>query len=429
MKRVCLDMSATLIHHGHIRLIKNTKELYPKSRLVIALTSDEEIIKHKGYRPELNFVERKEIILSIKGVDEVICSSWEINQKFIKENNIDLLVHGNDNSNPVKQMHVLPRTEGISSTILRERAFHSIISKRNNDKVMYTPGPAQLSAEGVLNLRPVFGRGDSEYELIENNVLNGLKKLTNKEHVVRLQGGSTNGIEIAMMNFLKGKVLFIDSGYYSNRSYNMAKNNLVLSDLDIVVCKPDEIKNYLNSKLDWIFLAHSETGNGWKFSDKYLENLKDDFPNTKFMFDSTASINLESENISDVQCFSSCKGLGGITGAAFIAFKVEQVKLRKLPFTFDLKTYENKLFTGPYHAICSLEYSINNLNLIRENVRKQKDKFLNQNKEDVIFPLENQPLISTKVTKTFSNDSGEIFYIPRTVKKGESIVCHFNKMF
>jgi 2-aminoethylphosphonate-pyruvate transaminase len=422
-------MSATLIHHGHIRLINNVKSSYPDCYLIIALTSDEEIQEHKGYDAELSFEHRKEIIGSIKGVDEVIVSPWRIDSKFIEDNSIDLLAHGSDNSNPVDNIFILPRTEGVSSTELRERAFFSIISKRNKRKEMFTPGPAQLSAEGILNLRPVFGRGDAEYDRIEKTVLDGLMKLTSKNSIVRLQGGSTNGIEIAMMNFLQGRVLFIDSGYYSNRSLNMAKNNFVLSNLDIISCSPDEIHNYDDDTIDWIFLAHSETGNGWKFSDDYLDQLKQNFPKTRFMFDSTASINLEYENISDVQCFSSCKGLGGITGAAFIAYNVDKVDGRNLPFTFDISTYENKLFTGPYHAICSLEYSVKNLDKIRVNVKKQKEIFIKANKENIIFSAENQPLISTKVSKKIVGSSDEIHYIPRTVKEGESIVCHFNKMF
>ena len=39
-------MSATLIHHGHIRLLKKASKL---GEVVVALTTDEEIIKHKGY--------------------------------------------------------------------------------------------------------------------------------------------------------------------------------------------------------------------------------------------------------------------------------------------------------------------------------------------------------------------------------------------
>ena len=41
-KLILVDMSATLIHHGHIRLIKKASEL---GEVVIALTSDEEIKK------------------------------------------------------------------------------------------------------------------------------------------------------------------------------------------------------------------------------------------------------------------------------------------------------------------------------------------------------------------------------------------------
>ena len=37
-----VDMSATLIHHGHIRLLKRAKKF---GYLIVGLTSDEEIFK------------------------------------------------------------------------------------------------------------------------------------------------------------------------------------------------------------------------------------------------------------------------------------------------------------------------------------------------------------------------------------------------
>ena len=39
-KRVLVDMSATLIHHGHIRLLKKASKL---GNVIVALTSDNEI--------------------------------------------------------------------------------------------------------------------------------------------------------------------------------------------------------------------------------------------------------------------------------------------------------------------------------------------------------------------------------------------------
>ena len=119
-KRIMVDMSATLIHHGHIRLLKAAKAL---STVIVALTVDDEIISKKGYRPELSFNERKEILEAIRYVDEVVPSKWLINEAYLDQHNIDLLVHGHDNSNPINQerLVILPRTEGIGSSMMRNR--------------------------------------------------------------------------------------------------------------------------------------------------------------------------------------------------------------------------------------------------------------------------------------------------------------------
>ena len=44
-KRVMVDMSATLIHHGHVRLIKKAAEY---GDVIVGLTSDEEIFKKEA---------------------------------------------------------------------------------------------------------------------------------------------------------------------------------------------------------------------------------------------------------------------------------------------------------------------------------------------------------------------------------------------
>jgi len=124
-KRIMVDMSATLIHHGHIRILKAAKKL---GIVVLALTKDSEILAKKGYVPELNFKERREICMAIKYVDEVIPCPWLIDEDFLDRNNIDLLVHGSDNQNLInpKRILVLPRTKGISSTLLRIRVLRTV---------------------------------------------------------------------------------------------------------------------------------------------------------------------------------------------------------------------------------------------------------------------------------------------------------------
>ena len=121
-KRILVDMSVTLLHNGHIRLLKAASKL---GHVIVALTTDEEILKWKGYESELDFSARKEILEALRYVDEVLPSPWLIDDDFLDAHSIDLLVHGEDNSNTVAQerLVLLPRTKGISSSLLRQRVL------------------------------------------------------------------------------------------------------------------------------------------------------------------------------------------------------------------------------------------------------------------------------------------------------------------
>lgn len=132
-KRIMVDMSATLIHHGHIRLLQKAAEI---GSVVVALTTDEEVEKTKGYKPELSFDERRELLESIRYVDEVIPCPWLIDEAFLIKHNCDLLVHGHDNSNhiPPEKLVIFPRTEGISSSTLRERVLDCLIALNLKNK-------------------------------------------------------------------------------------------------------------------------------------------------------------------------------------------------------------------------------------------------------------------------------------------------------
>ena len=118
-KRILVDMSLTTVHHGHVRLLRKAHQL---GDVIVALTSDEEIFKSKGFYPMLSFEHRKEIALAFKYVNEVIKCKWLIDEKFMDLHNIDFLVHGEDNQNPVssEKLVIFKRTTGISSSQLRD---------------------------------------------------------------------------------------------------------------------------------------------------------------------------------------------------------------------------------------------------------------------------------------------------------------------
>ena len=338
-----VDMSATIIHHGHIRLLKRAKKF---GYLIIGLTSDEEIFKCKGYKPELKFSERSEILKSIKYVDEVVETNWLITNETLEKYKIDTLIHGSDNLFKSGKFEVInfPRTEGISSSEIRLKAFESMISKRNKEKLMLTPGPSSICDYGIKNISPVFGRGDEDFQNRNAEVFNWLKKISGQDEIISLIGSATLAIEISIANFFYGDILILDTGFYSRRIYEIVSKYFKA---DLVEIK--EISS-INKNYDWVAACFTETSKGYKFSINFLEKLKLRTKANLFL-DATGSIGLEEgHELADLVAFSSCKGLLGLTGGSFIGKKnnIIQNSSKELPYYLQYKTHYEKLVTGPY---------------------------------------------------------------------------------
>jgi glycerol-3-phosphate cytidylyltransferase len=124
-KKVLLDMSCSIIHHGHIRLIKKAAKY---GDLVISLTSDKDLKKFKNIHPELSFSQRKEILSSIKYVKKVISGKFILDQKFLNKNNIDIVIQGSDYKDRkfTNKVVTFARTKNISSTLIRRLAKKNI---------------------------------------------------------------------------------------------------------------------------------------------------------------------------------------------------------------------------------------------------------------------------------------------------------------
>ena len=129
INKVLLDMSCSIIHHGHIRLIKKAAKY---GDLIISLTSDKELKKFKNIQPELNFSQRKEILSSIKCVKKVILGNFILDQKFLDKNKVDIVIQGSDYKRRKFKNKVVTfsRTKNISSTIIRKLAKKNIDKKK-----------------------------------------------------------------------------------------------------------------------------------------------------------------------------------------------------------------------------------------------------------------------------------------------------------
>ena len=121
-KRILVDMSVTILHYGHIRLLKKAAAY---GKVIVGLSSDKDIKKFKGYIPELNYAQRKEIVSSIKYVKEVVKVNYHISKKDLRKYKIDLLIHGNNLKNIIdkQKIKILKRTKNISSSELRKKSY------------------------------------------------------------------------------------------------------------------------------------------------------------------------------------------------------------------------------------------------------------------------------------------------------------------
>ena len=91
-KKVYIGMSADIIHHGHLNIIKKAKKL---GQVTVGLLTDEAIASYKSL-PFMSFNERKIIVENIKGVDEVVPQETLDYVSNLKKIKPDFVVHGDD---------------------------------------------------------------------------------------------------------------------------------------------------------------------------------------------------------------------------------------------------------------------------------------------------------------------------------------------
>lgn len=308
-----------------------------------------------------------------------------------------------------------------------EATIHSHVAAQNARKALFTAGPASLLEENLLGLRPCFGRGDQDYSQVDEAVLTALKTMTGHAQIARLQGSASLALEIASLNFLYGKVLVVDSGYYAQRLVSfaqMAQRNAGQVS-SVTVCDWQEITT-ISGNYDWVVACYTETSAGLLLPIGDLRALADRVE-AQLMLDATASIGLEADHgLAEVIAYSSCKGLFGLTGASFIAFN--QLPKNEIDsFYLSLATHLDRRMTGPYHAIASLYEVLPKHADLREAVFINKARMLKKIASYVTHPMHYQPALCTWVdAKVTSQDARAVLYQPRGISRG-SVVCHLGE--
>lgn len=121
-----------MFHIGHLNILRRAKEQC--DYLIVGVTSDDLCLSRKGKAPIIGQDDRIEIISAIRYVDKVVIQNDMEKIKAVKEYGVDVVFVGSDwkgtsSWNEYEKefsavgcdVVYLEHTDGISSTILRER--------------------------------------------------------------------------------------------------------------------------------------------------------------------------------------------------------------------------------------------------------------------------------------------------------------------
>lgn len=122
-----------MFHVGHLNILKRAKEQC--EYLIVGVSTDETVESYKHKTPIIKFEERSAIVEAIKYVDKVVPQISMNKMDAYKELKFDALFHGSDwqgsdmYNKIVEEFAAvgvdvvfLPHTDGISSTLIREKA-------------------------------------------------------------------------------------------------------------------------------------------------------------------------------------------------------------------------------------------------------------------------------------------------------------------
>ena len=303
-------------------------------------------------------------------------------------------------------------------------------SNSSRDKLLFTPGPPPVVQVGLNQIGSAFGRGDPQYLSVRKEVLRWLLEISGQTKIIDLQGSGSLAIEIMIRNFVLGRVLIVRSGYYSERIAKMcsqlqdepANNLLSVSEVDY------KDIHLVEGKFDWVIAVYVETSVAFKQDISKLRDLADRC-GAQLAVDAVASIGLEvGHKQADVLAFSSCKGLLGITGASFVAYKQDPTTNNVSSFYMRIDSHERQLMTGPYAQIQYL-YGIMQVHAdLLESVLVNKQECLRVFGEFLVHDAANEPYLCTQLsTQVKANRNQVILYAPRS-GSGGAVINHLGEV-
>lgn len=187
MKRVITYGTYDLLHQGHINLLRRAKEL--GDYLIVGVTSDSFDRERGKLNVRNNVLERVEAVKATGYADEVIIEDY-VGQKIddIQKYNVDIFAIGSDWEgkfdylNEYAEVVYLPRTEGISSTMLRAETTTDVHVGIIGCGRVAKRFPSEADVVNGLKIVATYDRNRSEAEYLAS-VLEDAKVCTSVEEL------------------------------------------------------------------------------------------------------------------------------------------------------------------------------------------------------------------------------------------------------
>lgn len=215
MTKVITYGTYDLLHYGHINLLKRAKEL--GDYLIVGVTADDFDKRRGKINVQQSLTERIENVRRTGLADEIIVEEYE-GQKIddIKNYNVDIFTVGSDWEgkfdylNEYCKVVYLPRTEGVSSSEIREH-IRSIKVGVVGDSLFINKF---IRESGYVNGMLISGVYTSKPEMVENKeieILDSYGKLLNSSDAVYLRSEPSKHYEQIKEALNKGKHVLCES--------------------------------------------------------------------------------------------------------------------------------------------------------------------------------------------------------------------------
>lgn len=124
-----------MFHIGHLNILKHAKEQC--EYLIVGVSTDEIVESYKHKKPVIPYEERKAIVEAIRYVDKVVPQTTMDKLEVYNQLKFNVLFHGSDWQGSSMYNEIvekfsklgvdvvfLPHTDGISTTLIREKVGH-----------------------------------------------------------------------------------------------------------------------------------------------------------------------------------------------------------------------------------------------------------------------------------------------------------------